>query len=156
MQQRIEEHLEYQTKIIDNSIELLKQIKTLTHNTVHAEYPIVSIVGHITRWLNARQYEDESLLDYVKRSKYNRDIVRSQIGSEILHGYVKNTKVYKDAMQTEKSDMLDALFEELSSYIMLYGANMAKYSNLMKGFVNQYLLKNDQYPKKMAEAIDAL
>jgi len=115
MQQRIEEHPDYQTKIIDDPIELLKQIKTLTHDTVRAEYPIASIVGHITRWLNAKQHEDESLLDYVKRSKYNRDIVKSQIGSEILHGYVKNTKAYKDGTQTEKDDMLDASFEELST-----------------------------------------
>ena len=58
MQQRIEEHPEYNTKILDDPIELLKQIKTLTHDTVRAEYPIASIVNHVARWVNAKQYED--------------------------------------------------------------------------------------------------
>ena len=66
MQQQIEEHPEYNTKILDDPIELLKQIKTLTHDTIRAEYPIASIVNHVARWVNARQYEDENLLDYVK------------------------------------------------------------------------------------------
>ena len=39
---------------------------------------------------------------------------------------------------------------------MMQGSDMAKYGDLMKGFVNQYSLKNDQYPKKMTEVIDAL
>ena len=87
MQQQIEEHPEYNMKILDNPIELLKQIKTLAHDTVRAEYPIASIVNHVARWVNVKQYEDENLLDYVKRSKYNRDIAKSQIGTEFLHHY---------------------------------------------------------------------
>ena len=77
MQQRIEERPEYGTKILDDPIKLLKQIKTLTHDTIRAEYPIASIVNHIARWVNSKQHEDENLLDYIKRSKYNRDIVKS-------------------------------------------------------------------------------
>ena len=67
MQLQIEEHPEYNTKILDDPIKLLKQIKTLTHNTVHAEYPIASIVNHVARWVNAKQYKDENHLDYVKQ-----------------------------------------------------------------------------------------
>ena len=94
MQQRIEEHPAFDLDIIDNPIRLLTEIKTLTHDTVRAEYPIASIVDYLARWINAIQYEHESLNDYVKQSKYNRDIVRNQIGNEILHTFMKTTKEY--------------------------------------------------------------
>ena len=69
MKTRIEEHPEYTTKIIDNPVTLLEKIKTLTHDTVRAQYPIASITEHLARWVNAKQQENENLTDYVKRSK---------------------------------------------------------------------------------------
>ena len=42
MRTRIEEHPDYATTILDNPIELLEKIKTLTHDTVRAQYPIAS------------------------------------------------------------------------------------------------------------------
>ena len=71
MQQRIEEHPDYNTDIVDNPIRLINEIKTLTHDTLRAEYPIASIVEHLGRWLKTYQQHDESLNDYAKRSKYN-------------------------------------------------------------------------------------
>ena len=66
MKTRIEEHPEYATKIIDNPVVLLEKIKTLTHDTVRAQYPIASITEHLARWLNVKQQENENLTD--KRS----------------------------------------------------------------------------------------
>ena len=68
MQERIEQHPEYDA-ILDDPIRLSAEIKTLTHDTVRAQYPIASIVELLARWINAKQKEDESLLDYVRRSK---------------------------------------------------------------------------------------
>ena len=79
MQQRIEDHPDYATDIVDNPIRLINEIKTLTHDTLRAEYPIASIVDHLARWLNTVQYPNESLNDYAKRSKYNGDIVKNLI-----------------------------------------------------------------------------
>ena len=49
MQSRIEEHPEFEMKIEDDPIELLDVIKTLTHDTVRAQYPIASMTDAYTR-----------------------------------------------------------------------------------------------------------
>ena len=71
---------------------------------------------------------------------------------------MKQTEAYKDASTTttEKTEMLNDSFEELSAYMILRGCDKAKYKSLVKGFVNQFSLKNDQYPKTMQDMSDAL
>ena len=66
MQNRIEEHPEYETIIRDNPIELLIKIKVLMHDPIRAKYPFASLTEAITRILNIRQMESEGLLEYVK------------------------------------------------------------------------------------------
>ena len=65
---RDREHPDYATITLDNPIELLEKIKTLTHDTVRAQYPIASITEHLARWLNNNQNPDKGLTDYVKQS----------------------------------------------------------------------------------------
>ena len=105
---------------------------------MRAEYPVASIVDHLKRWLNAYQYYDESLNDYAKRSKYNGDIVKNLIGDSIMHNYTKTTEAYINANADDKKEMLSESFENLSTYILLNGADSAKYGTLMKNFVSQY------------------
>ena len=52
--------------------------------------------------------------------------------------------------------MLDDSFEHFSTYILLRGADSAKYGTLMKNLVSQYSLGNNQYPTKRTAGIDAL
>ena len=61
MKTRIEDYPEYLTTILDNPVELLKKIKTLTHDAIRAQYPIASITEHLARLINARQHDDENL-----------------------------------------------------------------------------------------------
>ena len=102
------------------------------------------------------QQHEESLNDYAKRSKYNGDIVKNLIGDSILHTYIKTTDAYSNANSKDRKEMLDESFECLSTYILLRGADSAKYGTLMKNFVSQYSLGNNQYPTKRSAGIDAL
>ena len=76
MQQRLEEHPEF-TTFKDDPIKTLEIIRNMTQDTVHAQYPMVSIVDALARWINARQHDDKSLVDYTKRMKQLSDIVKS-------------------------------------------------------------------------------
>jgi hypothetical protein len=67
MQNRIEEHLEFETAIRDDPIELLTKIKVLMHDPIRTKYPFASPTEAISRVLNLKQSENEGLLDYVKR-----------------------------------------------------------------------------------------
>ena len=158
MQNRVQTHPKYDTDLVDDPIQLIDAIKVLIHDTARAQYPIASVVMQLTKWLNIKQHEDEKLTEYVNRVKYHRDIVKNQIGTGLLHNYVKHTAAYTDASASDadKTKMLYDSFEELSAYIVLCGSDKAKYRTLEKGFVNQYSLKNDQYPKTIQDMTDAL
>ena len=137
----------------------LEVIRNTTHDTVRAQYPMVPIVDALARWINARQYEDESLVDYTKRMKQLSDVVKSMIRDEILHVYAKGLEDYaKETDVLKQKDMRDATWEQLNAYLLLCGADQAKYGSLSKGIATQYSLMgsdgkpNDQYPKTLAHA----
>ena len=147
MKTRVEEHAKFETKIIDNQIALLENIKILTHDTVCAQYPISSITDHLTRWLTLKQHDKENLTDYVKRQKYHRDIIKSQIGTRLLHEYVKTTETYKNKTDVDKQkEQLDSSFEQLCTFVMMRGCDQTKYGLLMKNLAMEYSLNHDDYP----------
>ena len=109
------------------------------------------------KWLNIYQFKEENLTEYTKRVKYHRDIVKSQIGTDLLNYYVKQTDKYLEAsLLSERNKLLHDLFEELCAYIQLKGCDKTTYKSLVKGFVNQYSLKNNQYPKTMQDMTNAV
>ena len=84
MQQRLEEHPNFD-KFEDDPIATLEVIRNTTHETIRAQYPLVTIVDSVVRWMNARQGEDEDLIAFTKRVKQLSDVVKSMIGTKILH-----------------------------------------------------------------------
>jgi hypothetical protein len=98
MQARIEQHPDYEAKLKNDPIAVLEAIKTLMHNSVRAQYPIVTVIDALGRLINVRQLENESLLDYMKRFKQLRDVVTSQMGTKFLDEHVENQSTYRTAV----------------------------------------------------------
>ena len=94
MQNIIEEHLDFETKVRDDPIELLKAIKTLMYNPSRANYGYASLTEALVRIITVTQDHDERLIDYTKRFKQSRDIVKYSLGTDILDKFVTNTKEY--------------------------------------------------------------
>ena len=157
MQNRIEEHPDFESKIQDNPIELLKAIKILMHDPVRAKYPYASLVEAIIRAVTIRQQENEGLLDYVKRFKQQRDILKSQIGSEFLYKFVENTPEYR-ALTTddEKTQMKEEANSKFYAYLLLKCSDQARYGSVMNGLVSQFSMGNNQYPATVTAATDIL
>ena len=84
LQNRIEEHLNFKTMILDDPIELLKVIQILIHYPVRAKYPYALLTEAVVRTLNIKQMGNENLIDYIKRLKQARDILPSHLGSKVL------------------------------------------------------------------------
>jgi hypothetical protein len=103
MQNRVEEHPEFETTIRNDPIELLNKIKVLMHDPIRAQYTFASLTETISRMLNLKQSENEGLLDYVKRFKESRDIMKSHVGTNILDKFVENTLEYCDTMYKQQS-----------------------------------------------------
>ena len=101
MKSRVEEHIEFQSRINDNPIALLEVLKTLTHDPVRARYTFASMTEALVNCVNVRQFEDENLSDYIKRMKQLRDVLKSHIGDEVLHKFVENGAEYQAENQLQ-------------------------------------------------------
>ena len=157
IQNRIEEHPDYETVIRDDPIELLKTIKVLMHETARARYPYASVTDAFTRLLNMKQMEHENLLDYVKRFKQNRDVLKSHVGSEILYKFIENTTEYQGETDVEKQKELKKEgLNKWMGYLLMRGSDHGKYGSLMLGLSSQYSMGHDQYPKDIVAATDVL
>ncbi len=111
----------------------------------------------LVRLLDVKQMEQENLTDYTKRFKQLRDVVKSQLGTKLLDKFMENQEDYRTATDTTAKDAIkEAAFEKWTAYLYLRGSDQAKYGTLMKGFVSQFSLGNDQYPKTLTSATDVL
>ena len=75
-------------------IDLLELIKILMHDSVQAQYPLVSMIYALARVVNVKQTENENLLDYVKRFKQLRGVAMKQLRREFLHKFVDMKSEY--------------------------------------------------------------
>jgi hypothetical protein len=157
MHNRIKEYPKFEITIRDNPIELLNKIKVLMHDPIRAKYPFTLLTEAISRMLNLKQSENEGLLDYVKRFKESRDIIKSQIGTDILDKFVDNTLEYRDATSTTlKQEMKDGALDRWMAYLLIRNSDQAKYGSLSNGLVSQFSMQNNQYPKTCTTATDNL
>ena len=153
MQNRVEEHPEFETTIRDDPIELLNKIKVLMHDPIRAKYPFASLIEAISRMLNLKQSEKEGLLDYVKRFKESRDIMKSHVGTDILDKFVENTLEYRDETDTTlKKEMKYGAFDRWMAYLLIRNSDQAKYGSLSNGLMSQFSMQNNQYPKTCTTA----
>jgi hypothetical protein len=158
MQNRVEEHPEFETTIRDDPIELLNKIKVLRmHDPIRAKSPFASLTEAISRMLNLKQSDNKGLLDYIKRFKESRDIMKSQVGTDILDKFVENTLEYRDESNTTmKKEMKDGAFNRWMAYLLIRNIDQAKYGSLPNGLVSQFSMQNNQYPKTCTTATDIL
>ena len=157
MQNRVEEHPEYESKIRDDPIALLEAIKTLMHDPIRAKYPCASLTEAISRAMNIKQTENENLLDCVKRFKQQRDIMKSHVGTNILDTFAENMPEHRNETDTNKQDeMKKSAFERWTAHLPIRNSDQAKYGSLMSGLISQYSMDHDQYPKTVTAATDVL
>jgi hypothetical protein len=115
------------------------------------------ILDSMKTLLNIRQKEHESLLDYTKRFKTARAVMKSHIGGPIiLTKFVKNMKGYDKAATDDILKFQEHAFNQFLAYTYLDNADKAKYSTLLTGLQTQTSLKNEQYPKTITKAANVL
>jgi hypothetical protein len=96
MHQRIEEHPDFDTKIENNPVELLKAIQTLTKDPVRARYPYASMHDALATLIKTKQLQNENSLEYSKRLKQESDKLTSYVGKQIFIDFVKQSSEYKN------------------------------------------------------------
>jgi len=95
MQRRVKDHIDFESTIRDDPIELLTAIRTLTHDPVRARYPFASAFDAISRAVNLKQQKHENLHDYVECAKQQCDVLKQHLGKDIFHTFVESTEEYR-------------------------------------------------------------
>jgi hypothetical protein len=158
MQGKIEANEKFESTIKGNPIELLKLIQQNCLNYQEHRYEMSIILDSMKTLFNVKQKEHESLLDYTKRFKTARDVMKSHIGGPIiLTKYVESSKSgYDNTKPNELPKYQEKVFNQFLAYMYIDNADKAKYGTLLTGLHTQTSLKNDQYPKTVTEANNVL
>ena len=99
----------------------------------------------------------ENLVDYLKRFKQLRDILKSYLGDKILDIFIENSTEYRNETDTTKQqEMKDNAWERWMSYLFLDNSDKTKYGSLITSFQSQFSLGNNQWPQTLITATDAL
>jgi hypothetical protein len=106
IQDRITGHLEFDSKIENDPIELLKAIEILINDPARERYPYASMTEPITRFMTCRQQENKSLTDYVKWFKSNRDGLAQTMGKDFLKKFIENTREYQEETDVDKQNAM--------------------------------------------------
>jgi hypothetical protein len=114
MQGKIEVNKKFESTIKGNPIELLKLIQQNCLNYQEHRYEMSIILDSMNSLFNVNQKEHESLLDYTKRFKTARDVMKSHIGGPIiLTKYVESSKSgYNQSKPTELPEFQEKVFNQ--------------------------------------------
>ena len=148
---------EYKTKIQDDPIALLEAIKTLMHDPIRAQYPIISAYSAQKLWYTTRQHDEERLNDFAKRYKQNLDRAKSYIGKGQFDYFVEQSKPYQQATDDQaKQKLTQETHDAFIAWHFMQAAHYKQYGILLTNFATQYSLGNNQYPRTFNAALDVL
>ena len=152
-------------------VELLAAIKQHAMNYEATQYKMKTLCDALKNVLNLKQKDDESLTDYLKRSKASIDVFYSHAGKrfsfprtvEQSKEYQKikddldkaiiagNEIEYNKAMKDLK-DLEHKITDEFLGFLFMENSDRSKYGTLLSGLETQHSLGNDQYPKTLVDA----
>ena len=73
---------------------------------------------------NIKQFVNENLIEYAKRFKQTRDIIRSYIGTEFLEYFIVQLSEYKDKPDvTKQTKMKDEAVDKWLAFLFIIGSN---------------------------------
>ena len=83
LQHRLETRVDFLTEIKGNPIKLLDAIEEHSLSYMEKKYAPIILVEALKNLVNLKQKDDESLVDYTKRFKSARDILKSHVGGDL-------------------------------------------------------------------------
>ena len=160
MQAKVMERKDYDNTKRD-PIELLKAIKELSYSYQDTKYDMKIVTSAIKSFINLKQKDDESLIDYTTRFKTARDVMKAQLGAElVLHKIVmadpKYIKAETDEHVKNNKQVIKTHYERWQAYVYLENCDKNKYGTLVNGLDSQQALGTNQYPTTLAKATEIL
>ena len=84
---------DFDTKIVNQPVELLARAENLVHTPMKEKYPLLTLVEVLISFLQIKQADDESLLDYLSIFKSKQNVMLGLVGRKFLDKYTENTPI---------------------------------------------------------------
>ena len=166
MKRTIMEVSDYDTRILDDPLELLKEIERLVHVPRKADYPSIALIETLSNIMTIRQGDKEGLVSYLERFKSEKNVVVSLFGTGLLDGHVEKSSAYRDldtsiadaaARKQAQDAMKTKALAKFWGLLYLRQADQKRYGHLLKEWRQQYA--NDQrdlYPKDLTATFEVM
>ena len=92
MQARIKAIPDYESRVLDDPVVLLKEISSKMYDPSDEKYEFETVYKTFKRLFGTTQEDGESLLDYTKRFQQSRDNFKNTIGENFLEHFMESTK----------------------------------------------------------------
>ena len=139
LQQRIEQHLEFEEKIRDDPVELINTIKVLIQSPVRREYHFHPLKTALVNFLTIRQYDEEDVIAYHKRFNQLRDVAEAQVGKRHLYTFIENNDDFAKAPDSEtKNELAEKDWDKWCAFLLFDGINKNKYRTMYNEICQQY------------------
>ena len=168
LQKRLEGLADYQTRIHNDPIECLKEIKVQINDNTYSVHPAISMMNAVQRMLSMQQEPEQSVADYHKAFKARMDVTVTQAGNLFTDFVTFQLKpridlVKNDISKTEQQKQADIAVlikkgtAETYAILFIENADKSKYGSLQKRFRGEYgQEKPNVYPLTLEAAVKTL
>ena len=138
MQNRLQQHPDFNTILKDDPIKTLETIEVLIHNPVRVVYPMEALTDALKNFLLARQNKNESTIDFIKRRKQIGATLLQFLGPNFLDHYMTTTEWYIEADEREREMLIKQSTQLWQSYLMVRNADKETFGDLTDHLRKQY------------------
>ena len=157
LQQKITSMSTFDSTIKNKPLSLLSAIKKHALSFQEDQYEMRIILDSLTNFIMTKQRDDKHLDNYSTRFKGAQDKLKEHLGGPIiLTKYINTLSDYNEKNNEAIKKCMKTGFKEVMAYMFMKNTDQKKYSSILKGLHAQKNLKNSQYPKVLADAIQVL
>ena len=163
LQHKLQAGKDFEEVIKGDPIKLLDVISEHSMSYVENKYPFSTALDAIKNYINLKQTDDESLVDYTRRFKAAKKIMELQIGGELeLPKLAKIDPKWMeisdpaDLTEDNRAERKTRAYNKFTTFLYLENADGTKYETLLSGLATQYSLGTNQYPQTLEEATKVL
>src|SRR5210317_1130087 len=143
---KLEREADFDNKLFDDPIELLKRIRKFMTITADTEWEYFGLWEAMSKLFSCRQKEKENIMEYRKRFEDNAEMVKSLIGDEFLDKFVEKTQMY--VLAANKNTHKKETFERFMANGFIFNSDRAKYQSRIDAMTAQYTLKHLEYAQR--------
>ena len=136
---------------------MMKAIKLKMCDPSKVKCPCVTLFKQLERLLSTEQEEEEPSIKCMKRFEQAQDNIKSIMGTEWLHKFIKNVEECINEVQDDaKKKLKESSNKSFMTCAFLRNCDNLKHGRLKKNFQTQCALNNEQHLKKMSAVSDVL